>query len=125
MAEFHFIGTAALLGIALDSLKEGVEQCAEDLAGLASAAETAVVSGTLKGSIQAGDAEISGNEITARVFTGGESGAYAAYIHEGHRADGSHEIAAYPGGLKFIERPLIENRPVYLEVIARSARGAF
>ena len=53
--------------------------------------------------------------MTARVSTGGEAG-YAVFVHAG-----TYKMAARP----FLANALQENRAVYLEAIARAARGAY
>jgi len=51
---------------------------------------------------------------------------YAAVQHEGHRADGSHEIKNYTRtdgrGPKFLERPLIEQAAKWLRILAERVR---
>lgn len=124
MAEVRYIGLAELRARGMGALVEGVEQCVEDLIGRAMP-EIPVESGTLQASLHAEGPEVSGDEVKAIVATGGEASAYAIYIHEGHREDGSHVIRAYPGGAKYLERPLIEGRPVYLELMRRASAAAF
>lgn len=125
MAEFTYIGLPALLERLRGAAEAAVNQGLEDLVGRAQAAETAVVTGTLRGSIHTDGATSGGSEVKGTVQTGGESSAYAAYIHEGHRADGTHVIRAYPGGLKYIERPLIEMTPAYLSFVRSAMEAAF
>jgi hypothetical protein len=122
MGEFRYIGFAALRAKAMAALEQAVNETAEDLVGKSQAA-TPVVSGTLKGSIHTDGAKVSGDTVTARVETGGESSAYAAIVHEGHRSDGSYPRKAGPA--KFIERPLIEEAATYREHIGRAARAQF
>lgn len=124
MAEISYIGFEALRARAIAAVEMAVNQSAEDLVGRSMEA-TPVETGTLRASIHTDGAEVAGDEVKAIVATGGESSAYAAYIHEGHRADGSHVIRAYPGGAKFIERPLIEGAPAYVEAMRRAAAEAF
>ncbi|HZP14706.1 MAG TPA: hypothetical protein VFA96_02700 [Nocardioides sp.] len=119
------MGLPALLERGRAALEEAVNLALEDLVGRAQAAESAVRTGTLRASIHTDGATSSGNEVSGKVMTGGESSAYAAYIHEGHRADGTHVVRAYPGGLKYIERPLIEMAPTYRTFIARAAASAY
>lgn len=125
MSTFSFLGVEALMAKAMAAQVAALTESGEHLAGAAQAAETAVLTGTLKASITADDPIVHGREATLLVHTGGESSDYAAYIHEGHRADGSHIIGAYPGGLKYLEKPLIENRAAYVEAVARATRGEF
>jgi hypothetical protein len=124
MAEVKYIGLAAMRARALAAIEEAVNQSAEDLVGRAMEA-TPVETGTLRASIHTDGAEVAGDEVKAIVATGGESSAYAIYIHEGHRADGSHVIRAYPGGAKYLERPLIEGAAAYAEAMRAAAEAAF
>ncbi|MGH2878950.1 MAG: hypothetical protein ACRDK4_05000 [Solirubrobacteraceae bacterium] len=124
MAEFRYIGLSALVAKGRAAVAAGVTDCAEDLVGKSQDA-TPVETGTLKASIHTSDLEWRGNIALMRVQTGGESSLYAIYIHEGHRKDGTHIIAAYPDGAKYIEGPLLDERPVYLERLARSGRSEF
>ena len=124
MAELRFIGVAALQARALAALTVAVNEAAEDLVGKAQNAAP-VREGTLRGSIHTDGAEVSGLSVEATVQTGGESSDYAAYIHEGHRADGSHVIGAYPNGSKYIEAPLLEESAVYRAHIAKASRAVF
>jgi hypothetical protein len=122
MAEVSFIGADALVERALDAVEVAVNESAEHLVGAAMAA-TPVKTGTLRGSLHTDGAERGGDSVTARVETGGESSAYSAIVHEGHRADGSYQRKAGPA--KFLERPLLENRPLYIEAMRRAAASAF
>lgn len=124
MAVFRYIGLAALIERGRGALTEGINHSAEDLVK-AAMAETPVETGTLRASIHTDGAKAEGNTVRATVQTGGEASAYAVYVHEGHRKDGSHVIKAYPGGAKYIERPLIARAPVYLEYIKRMCKAAF
>jgi HK97 gp10 family phage protein len=114
MGEFSFMGVPAILALARAGAVDGVTQAAEDFTGKAQAAAP-VDTGTLRGSIHIESVSTSGSEVTATVTTGGEAG-YAIYVHEG-----TYKMAGRP----FMSAPLIENRPVYLEVIARGMRGKF
>jgi hypothetical protein len=122
MGEFRYIGLAALRAKAIAALEQAVNETAEDLVGKAQAA-TPVETGTLRGSIHTDGARVSGDSVTARVQTGGEASAYAIIIHEGHRADGSYPRRAGPA--KYIERPLVEEAPVYLAHLTAAARSEF
>lgn len=122
MAELKFIGTEALIARGLEAMVQAVDQAAEDLVGKAQPAAP-VVTGTLEGSIHNEGAKPSGMGVEARVSTGGESSAYAAIVHEGHRADGSYPRKAGPS--KFLERPLLENSATYVEHIAAAGRAAY
>jgi HK97 gp10 family phage protein len=111
---FSFIGVGALLARGHAGLTDGVQQAAEDFVGKAQAA-TPVDTGTLKGSIHVESVTGGASEVTATVATGGEAD-YAIYVHAG-----TYKMAARP----FMSAPLIENREVYQEVMARAMRGAF
>jgi HK97 gp10 family phage protein len=114
MGEFSFIGVPALLALARDAATDGVQQCAEDFTGKAQAA-TPVDTGTLRGSIHIESVTASGSTVSATVATGGEA-EYAIYVHEG-----TYKMAGRP----FMSAPLIENRGVYEQVLARALRGRF
>jgi hypothetical protein len=121
MGEFHYIGTEVLEAKARAALKAAVTESAEDLVGKAQAV-TPVDTGTLKSSIHVDSVSGAGSNgmtatYTATVATGGESSEYAIYVHEGT----SRGMPSF----KYLEGPLIDNRPVYVEAIARAARGEF
>lgn len=116
MPEFHFVGAATLIGMSLDGVESTLRECAEDLVSEAQAAAP-VDTGTLRASIQAGDVEGGGSEMSIKVFTGGESSGYAVFQHEGT----SRGVPA----TKFLEGPLIANRGVYLEALSRAMKGTF
>lgn len=140
MAEFTYIGTAKLVALGHSALRAAIVESAEHLVGEAQSA-TPVETGTLKASIHAGDVRGSGASVSIRVSTGGEANEYAIFVHEG---TGPHIIRAkngkalsfngilvksvhHPGtkATKFLEGPLIANRPFYREAIARAARATF
>lgn len=125
MAEVSYIGLAALEAKAMAAVVGAVNSSLEHLTGKSIEAETAVVSGNLRSSIHSTGALAAGFFVSGRVQTGGEADAYAAYIHEGHRRDGSHIIGAYPGGLQYIRKPLLENRDFYVVAMERAAREEF
>lgn len=91
-------------------------ESAEDLAGKAQAAAP-VDTGTLRASIHVESVTQSGFTVTATVATGGEANEYAVYQHEGT----SRGVPA----TKFLEGPLIEHRPAYLEAIRRASAAAY
>jgi len=122
MAEVSFIGVDAIVERGLHAAEVAVEQCGEHLVG-ASQDDAPVVSGTLRAGIHAGDVERAGYTVTITVSTGGESSAYSIIVHEGHRADGSYQRKAGPA--KYIERPVIENRPFYIEALRRASASAY
>lgn len=122
------------------AITTATEQAANDLVA-ASQAATPVRTGTLRASIHTDGAKVAGYTVTAKVATGGEASAYAELVHEG---TGPHIILPrqakalafngivvksvhHPGtpAFKYIERPLIANRPVYLALIERAAAAAF
>jgi hypothetical protein len=141
MGEFTYIGTGKLIALGHSALRAAIVECGEDLVGKAQD-ETPVHTGTLKASIHTDGVRGGGASVSIRVQTGGEASEYAIPIHEGSRA---HDIVAHGGGLfwkgaahpvkrvhhpgnrpyKFLERPLIANRPVYRAFIAAAARKTF
>lgn len=123
--EYSFIGVPALFAKAEAAMRAAVTESDEDLLGKQIEAESAVRSGALRGGIHIDSITSSGTEVKAINATGGESGAYAAYIHEGHRADGTHVIGAYPGGLKYMEHPLIAHAPAHRGYMQAAAEAAF
>lgn len=110
-----YIGLPAMIAKGQQAVAEAVGKAAEDLNGR-SQAVTPVDTGTLKASIHVEGPTVSGNTAEARVATGGESSAYAIYVHEG-----TSRMGAY----KFIERPLLQMIPVYQKFISDAARDAF
>lgn len=140
MGEFRYIGTQTLLAKGIAAVTEAVEQSANHLVAAAAAAAP-VDTGTLRASIHTDGARVGGFTVTAKVATGGEANDYAVYVHEG---TGPHIIRAKNGGFlhfgdtfvrsvhhpgtiatKFLERPLLEYRPLYLEAMRRAAAAAF
>jgi hypothetical protein len=115
MPEVAYIGLPVMISRGQKAIAEAVGKAAEDLVGR-SQAITPVDTGTLKASIHVEGPTVSGNTAEARVATGGESSAYAIYVHEG-----TSRIAAR----KYIERPLLEMTPVYREYLNQAAREAF
>jgi hypothetical protein len=64
------------------------------------------------------------NNLTATI---GFNTPYAAYQHEGHRADGSHPVTQYKepsAGPKFLENKLNGNRDDYMAIVAAEIRGS-
>jgi len=155
MAEFKYIGKAAIEAKALAALQSAVQLAAEDLQGRCQAVTPVGPTGDLKASIHVEDASInstmnmgaggatSGNAVSAMVLTGGEVSEYAIPVHEGVAPHvitptnkkalfwkgAAHPVRSvnYPGfaGRKYIERPLLELRPQYEAFIAAAARRAF
>ena len=115
MPNVVYIGLPAMIAKGQQAVTEAVGKAAEDLQGR-SQAVTPVDTGTLKASIHVEGPTASGNTAEAKVATGGESSAYAIYVHEG-----TSRMGAY----KFIERPLLQMIPVYQEFISKAARDAF
>lgn len=121
MGTFRYVGDAVLTQLGRNAVKQAVTEAAEDLVAQAQAV-TPVETGTLKASIHVESVSGRGSNASAAVYTaivatGGEANDYAVYVHEGT----SRGVPAF----KFIENPLIENRPVYLEAMKRAARGAY
>lgn len=116
MGTFRYVGTPALIARGRGAVAAALVESAEHLVGEAQDAAP-YETGTLEGSIHAGGLEGSGNALSIKVQTGGESSEYAIYQHEGT----SRGVPA----TKFLEVPLLENRKVYLEAIKRAARGAY
>jgi hypothetical protein len=131
MPEVTYVGLPVMEARAMEALASGVSKAAHDLEGRAKGV-TPVDTGTLKGSIEAHDPVAVGFTVTARVATGGESSAYAVYVHEGHFAVHGAPAggigprnATYVPPVKYLERPLIEMAGVYEAFIAAAARSAF
>lgn len=142
MGEFHYIGTPALIAKGQAAILGAVTESAEHLVGAAMDA-TPEDTGTLKASIHVDSVHAGGSTVTATVATGGEADEYAIFVHEG---TGAHEIRAkngkalaWPGGAhpvkavmhpgtkpyKYLEGPLLANRPLYLLAMQRAAAGQF
>lgn len=142
MGTFTFIGEAALIAKGVAAVHSAVTEIAEDFVGQAMAV-TPTDTGTLKASIHVESITADGLGATATVATGGESSEYAIPVHEGSVA---HEIRAkngkalaWPGGAhpvkavmhpgaaptKYLEAPLLANRPLYLLAMQRAAAGQF
>lgn len=140
MATITYIGYAALQARAMSAVTAAVVESAEHLTAAAQAA-SGVDTGTQRAGIHVADVTVGGLTVSARVQTGGESSGYSIYNHEGTRA---HVIRPrngkalafngvvvrsvnHPGTApsKFLERPLLENRPVYLAAMAAASRGVF
>lgn len=140
MGEFSFIGAAALIAKAQAAMVDAVTQSAEDLVGKAMAA-TPVDTGTLRASIHVENVEAGGMSVTATVATGGEASEYAIPVHEGSAphiivprtkkalAFGGIVVKSvhHPGAAptKYLEGPLLANRPVYVEAMKRAVAAAF
>lgn len=121
MGEVTYIGLAVLTAKGRAAVKQAVTEAAEDLVGRAQEAAP-VDTGTLRASIHVDSVSGQGSNATQAAFTaivatGGEASEYAIPQHEGT----SRGVPA----TKYIERPLIESRPVYLEAMSRAARGEF
>jgi hypothetical protein len=142
MPEVTYIGLPALIARAREALEEAVAQSAEDLVA-AQMAAAPVDTGTLRASIHIDSIEAGGDSVTATTATGGESSAYAIFVHEG---TGPHEITpkaaqalAWPGGAHpvkvvhhpgthpdhFMSDPLLANVGVYEQAMARAAASVF
>jgi hypothetical protein len=142
MPEVTYIGLAPLIAKALDAVEEAVTASAEDLVAQQMAAAP-VDTGTLRASIHVESIERGGDSVTAITSTGGESSAYAIFVHEGtgpHVIEGkgggflswpgaSHPVRVvhHPGthAVKYMSNPLIDNAGLYREAMARAAAGAF
>jgi hypothetical protein len=143
MGEFHYIGTAALIGKGQAAILAAVTESAEDLVGKAMAATPVGETGNLRAGLHVDSVQAGGNTVKATVATGGEADEYAIPIHEG---SAPHEIRAknggflaWPGGAhpvkvvhhpgnkpyKFLEGPLLANRGLYLLAMQRAAAGQF
>lgn len=116
---FHYIGLAQLTTRAMAALKEATDEAANDL--VAKAQEAAPYEeGTLEASIQTEGAHISGRTVEAVVHTGAEASDYAAVQHE--HTEFQHPVK---GQAKYIEEPLIREKPLYIEALRRAVRGVF
>lgn len=140
MGEFRYVGEAALIAKAMTAMVEAVTESAEDLVGKAMEAAP-VDTGTLRASIHVEDVSVGGMSVTATVATGGEASEYAIPVHEGSAphiivprtkkalAFGGIVVKSvhHPGAAptKFLEGPLLANRPVYVAAMAKAARGEF
>lgn len=120
MGEFRYIGDAVLIQRGRQALADAINEAAEDLVGKAQDV-TPVETGTLKASIHV-DREASAGgggatQMSARVATGGEANEYAIYVHEGT----SRGVPAF----KYLENPLLEQRPAYIAFIRRQVASVF
>lgn len=116
MATIVYIGLPALIAKGMGALEDAVGKAAEDLQGRAQA-EAPVDTGTLRASIHVEGPVASGNTVTARVATGGESSGYSIFQHEGT----SRGVPA----TKFLEGPLLDMAPVYRAYLEQAMRSAF
>lgn len=116
MSSFRYIGLAVLVAKAHKAVEQAVTESCEHLVGM-SQEVTPVDTGTLRASIHVDKIESSGNTVTGTVSTGGEADEYAIYQHEGT----SRGVPA----TKFLEGPLQQNTPLYLEAMKRAAAGEF
>lgn len=90
MPEVRYVGSPALIARGMAAVRVAVAQSAEVLA--ADAADRAPVDeGTLQASIHVASITASGNEVTAKVSTGGEANEYALY-----QELGTSKMAAQP-----------------------------
>lgn len=140
MPEFRFIGEQVLFAKAMGALTAATNQAANDLVRQ-SAAATPVDTGTLRASIHTDGARVGGFSVTAKVATGGEANEYAIFVHEG---TGPHTITAiqakalafdghfaksvhHPGtpAFKYLERPLLASRGVYIKFLRAASAAAF
>lgn len=137
-----YIGLPAILARGQAAMGEAVAQSGEAFVGkVQEAIGDHVVTGALKAGVHVEDESIGLMEASVRVATGGESSAYAEFVHEGtapHLIVGNpwlfwpgashpvHEVH-HPGtaAVKYMELPLIAFRNTFLEVIAAAARGAY
>jgi hypothetical protein len=115
MGTFTYIGRAALQAKAIKALTQATVEAAEDLVGKAMPL-TNVDTGAERAGIHADPPQVSGSGVTVKVATGAESGEYDLYQHEGTR---------YMSGTHFLEIPLLNHGPTYLEHIAKAAREEF
>ncbi len=122
----RYIGLGAIQARGMAAIRKATVDSAEDLIAQANPA-TPIEEGTLRGSIHLAEVNESGTTVEAIVATGAEASAYAAYQHEGMRADGSHVIRNNPGGggPKYLEGPLLAHGPTYRAAIAKAVRGAY
>lgn len=142
MPEVTYIGLEALLAKGRAAVLRAVTQADEDL--VARQMEAAPVdTGTLRASIHVESIVESGDTVQATNATGGESSAYAIFVHEG---TGAHIIRARDGGFlawpgadhpvrevhhpgtranPFMGRPLIENIALYERAMIAAAAGEF
>lgn len=117
MAEVRYIGLAALKAKARKAVKAATVQSANHLLADVVPA-TPIETGALRGSEQVGELHDSGDEITIKVFTGGEASDYAIPVHE---RPANHA----EGGIHYIEGPLVRNGPLYREAMQRASKAAF
>lgn len=142
MGQVSYIGYGALKAKALAALTGGVTQAAEHLVGEQQAAAPKDTD-TLAASIHVADVAVGGLAVTARTATGGEASDYAIAQHEGAapheiRPKDKHALAGgglehpvkvvhHPGNppTKYMEGPLLANRALLREFVARAARVVF
>lgn len=137
------MGEAALIGLARQAMVEAVTESAEDLVGKQMQAAP-VDQGTLKASIHVEGVTAGAFEVSAITATGGEASEYAIPVHEGSvahwiEAKDANGFLFWPGAAhpvervfhpgaapnKFMEGPLLANRPVYVAAMAAAVRGVF
>ena len=111
---FSYVGLGYLLGKGQAAVLQAVTESCEDLVGQAQNL-TPVDTGTLRASIHVESVVQSGTKVVGTVATGGEA-EYAAFVEFG-----TVDMGAQP----YMTPALIENAPIYHEVMARAARGAF
>ncbi len=115
MSSFRYVGLGVLLAKGQHAVLQAVTESCEDLAAKAMANAPVGETGNLRAGIHVESVVASGFKVTGTVATGGETD-YAGYV-EG----GTSKMDAQP----YMEPALLENAPVYLEAMARAARGEF
>lgn len=137
MGEYSFIGSAALVAEAMGALRDAVPKMALDLVAKAQVGAP-VDTGALRNSIHLQGIQDDGMSVIATVSTGVE---YAIPVHEGsapHIIVPRTKKALSFGGIvvksvhhpgappnKYLERPLLENRPAYVAVLEQAVAGRF
>lgn len=115
MAEIRYVGSAALMARLMAQVAPAVRESLEDLVS-ESQSRTPVDTGTLRASTTVVDFSVTATEAKGTVATGGESNAYALFVHQG-----TYKMAGRP----FMAQALLANADVYRQVIQAAAAGAF
>lgn len=140
MPEVTYCGYAVLIAKGRAALLAGITQADEDLVHQQMAAAP-VKTGTLRASIHIESIVESGDTVEATNATGGESSAYALFVHEGtgpHVIRGNPWLAIpglghpvrevhHPGthANRYMGDPLLANIGLYERALAAAAAGEF
>lgn len=142
MPEVTYIGLAAILAPGRQAVERATIQSGEHLVG-AQMAAAPVKTGTLRASIHIDSVEAGGDSCTVITSTGGESSAYAIFVHEGTGphviepkaakalswpgADHPVKVVHHPGTRPdpYMTNPLLANIGYYQRAMAEAAAAAY